>query len=157
MRARRIVLLVVLLAVVLPSLTAQTNSREAEIKAAVDDYLAKVPPAQRARSDAYFEGGYWLLLVDFIYTILVMRLLLRMRWSARMRNFAGRITRSRFLQPAAYWIQFIVVVSLLAFPLTVYEAYYREHKCGLLNQTFGPWLREQFIMLAVTSFSASFS
>ena len=157
MRARRIVLLVVLLAVVLPSLTAQTNSLEAEIKAAVDDYLAKVPPAQRARSDAYFEGGYWLLLVDFIYTIVVMRVLLRTRWSARMRNFAGRITRSRFLQPAAYWIQFIVVVSLLAFPLTVYEAYYREHKCGLLNQTFGPWLPEQFIMLAVTSFSASFS
>ena len=149
MRATRIVLLVVLLAILLPSLTAQTNSREAEIKAAVDAYLAKVPPAQRARSNAYFEGGYWLLLVDFIYTILVMRLLLRTRWSAKMRNFAGRITRSRFLQPAAYWIQFIVVVFLLAFPLTVYEAYYREHKYGLLNQTFGPWLREQFIMLAV--------
>jgi len=149
MRATRILLLIVLFAILLPSLTAQANSRQAEIKAAVDAYLAKMPPAQRARSDAYFEGGYWLLLVDFIYTILVMRLLLRMHWSARMRNFAGRITRSRFLQPAAYWIQFIVVVSLLAFPLTVYEAYYREHKYGLLNQTFGPWLREQFIMLAV--------
>jgi STE24 endopeptidase len=149
MRTTRIVLVIVLSAILLPLLTAQTNSREAEIKAAVDTYLAKVPPAQRARSNAYFEGGYWLLLLDFIYTIVVMRLLLRTRWSARMRNFAGRITRSRFLQPAAYWIQFIVVVFLLAFPLTVYEAYYREHKYGLLNQTFGPWLREQFIMLAV--------
>jgi len=149
MRTTRIVLVIVLSAILLPLLTAQTNSREAEIKAAVDTYLAKVPPAQRARSNAYFEGGYWLLLLDFIYTIVVMRLLLRTRWSARMRNFAGRITRARFLQPAAYWIQFIVVVFLLAFPLTVYEAYYREHKYGLLNQTFGPWLREQFIMLAV--------
>src|SRR5882762_7455577 len=120
-----------------------------DIKAAVDAYLAKMPPAQRARSNAYFEGGYWLLLIDFIYALLVMRLLLRLRSSAKMRNFAGRITRSRFLQPAAYWIQFIVVVALLTFPLTVYEAYYREHKYGLLNQTFGPWLREQSIMLAV--------
>jgi STE24 endopeptidase len=149
MRAKRIVLLMVLLAILLPSLTAQTNSRESDIKAAVDAYLAKMPPAQRARSNAYFEGGYWLLLVDFIYTILVMRLLLRLRSSAKMRNFAGRITRSRFLQPAVYWIQFIVVVFLLTFPLTVYEAYYREHKYGLLNQTFGPWLREQLIMLAL--------
>lgn len=149
MRATRIVFLVVLLAILLPSLTAQTNSREAEIKAAVDTYLAKMPPAQRARSNAYFEGGYWLLLVDSIYALLVMRLLLHTRWSAGMRNFAGRITRSRLLQPAVYWIQFIVVVFLLTFPLTVYEAYYREHKYGLLNQTFGPWLREQFIMLAV--------
>ena len=149
MRATRIVFLFVLLAVLLPSLTAQTNTREADIKAAVDAYLAKMPPAQRARSNAYFEGGYWLLLIDFIYTLLVMRLLLRLRSSAKMRNFAGRITRSRFLQPAVYWIQFIIAVALLTFPLTVYEAYYREHKYGLLNQTFGPWLREQLIMLAL--------
>src|SRR6266852_6949099 len=86
-------------------LTAGSGSAAAAqpfaVKAAVDAYLASVPAAQRARSDAYFEGGYWLLLVDFIYTIVVMRVLLRTRWSARMRNFAGRITRSRFLQPAA--------------------------------------------------------
>jgi hypothetical protein len=25
-----------------------------------------VPPEQRARSDAYFEGGYWLILWDFV-------------------------------------------------------------------------------------------
>ena len=44
MRATRIVILLVLLAILLPSLTAQTNSREADIKAAVDAYLAKMPP-----------------------------------------------------------------------------------------------------------------
>src|SRR5579872_7368376 len=33
-----------------------------DVKAAVDAYLATVPAAQRARSDAYFEGGYWLQL-----------------------------------------------------------------------------------------------
>jgi Zn-dependent protease with chaperone function len=148
MRTTRIIILLVLLAILLPSLTAQT-SREADIKAAVDAYLAKMPPAQRARSNAYFEGGYWLLLIDFIYTLLVLRLLLRLRSSAKMRNFAGRITRSRFLQPAVYWIQFSIAVALLTFPLTVYEAYYREHKYGLLNQTFGPWLRDQLIMLAL--------
>jgi STE24 endopeptidase len=31
----------------------------------------------------------------------------------------------------------------------VYESYFREHKYGLLNQTFGPWLQDQVIMLAV--------
>jgi hypothetical protein len=28
-----------------------------DVKAAVDAYLARVPPDQRARSDAYFKGG----------------------------------------------------------------------------------------------------
>ena len=33
--------------------------------------------------------------------------------------------------------------------MTVYEGYFREHKYGLLNQTFGPWMRDQLVGLAV--------
>jgi STE24 endopeptidase len=120
-----------------------------DVGAAVAAYLAKMPPAQRARSDAYFEGGYWLLLWDFLSTVAVMWLLLRFRWSARMRNLAERLTRFRTLQTALYWIQFIVLVSLLTFPLGVYEGYFREHKYGLSNQTFGPWMRDQMVGLLV--------
>ena len=109
-----------------------------------------MPLAERARSDAYFEGGYWLLLWDFLGTVIVMWLLLRFRWSARMRNMAERLTRFRPLQTALYWIQFTVVISLLTFPLGVYEGYFREHRYGLLNQTFGPWMRDQVVMLLVS-------
>ena len=121
-----------------------------DVRAAVDAYLAKMPPAQRARSDAYFEGGYWLQLSDFLSTVIVMWLLLRFRWSARMRKLAERLTRFRPLQTVLYWIQFIIVVSLLTFPLTVYEGYFREHKYGLLNQSFGPWMSEQMVSLGVS-------
>ena len=121
-----------------------------DVNAAVDAYLAKMPPAQRARSDAYFEGGYSLQLWDFLSTVIVMWLLLRFGWSARMRNLAERLTRFGPLQTVLYWIQFIIVVSLLTFPLAVYEGYFREHKYGLLNQSFGPWMGEQMISLAVS-------
>jgi STE24 endopeptidase len=121
-----------------------------DVNAAVDAYLAKMPAAQRARSDAYFEGGYWLQLWDFLSSVLVMWLLLRFRWSARMRNVAERMTRFRPVQTALYWIQFIVVVSVVTFPLGVYEGYFREHKYGLLNQSFGPWMRDQLVMLMVS-------
>jgi STE24 endopeptidase len=116
----------------------------------VDAYLAKMSTVQRARSDAYFEGGYWLLLWDFLSTVIVMWLLLQFRWSARMRNLAEHLTGLRPLQTALYWIQFIVVVSLVTWPLSVYEGYFREHKYGLLNQTFGPWMRDQMVMLIVS-------
>ena len=130
--------------------TAQSPAAPSfDINAAVDRYLAKMPPAQRARSNAYFEGGYWLLLWDFLCTIIVMWLLLRFRWSARMRNLAERVSRFRPIHTALYWVQFILVVSVLTFPLTVYEGYVREHKYGLLNQSFGPWMRDQAVMLAV--------
>jgi STE24 endopeptidase len=121
-----------------------------DVGAAVDAYLAKMPPAQRARSDAYFEGGYSLQLWDFLSTVIVMWLLLRFGWSARMRNLAESLTRFGPLQTVLYWIQFIIVVSLLTFPLTVYEGYFREHKYGLLNQSFGPWMGEQMVSLAVS-------
>jgi STE24 endopeptidase len=127
----------------------QATSESFDVNAAVDAYLAKMPPAERARSNAYFEGGYWLLLWDFLSTVVVMWLLLRFRWSMRMRDLAERITRFRPLQTALYWVQFIVVVSVLTFPLSVYEGYFRERKYGLLNQTFGPWMRDQAVMLAV--------
>src|SRR5947209_15081183 len=130
--------------------TAQSPAAPSfDINAAVDRYLAKMPPAQRARSNAYFEGGYWLLLWDFLCTIIVMWLLLRFRWSARMRNLAERVSRFRPIHTALYWVQFILVVSVLTFPLTVYEGYVRAHKYGLLNQSFGPWMRDQAVMLAV--------
>jgi STE24 endopeptidase len=120
------------------------------VKAAIDAYLAKMPPAQRARSDAYFKGGYWLQLWDFLSTVIVMWLLLRFRWSARMRDLAEHFTRFRPLQTALYWIQFIVLVSAVTFPLGVYEGYFRERKYNLLNRTFGDWMRDQIVMLAVS-------
>ncbi len=159
-RATRFILLVILLVTVAAS--AQTSTSAAppagnptamaqpfDVNAAVEAYLAKMPPAERARSNAYFEGGYWLILWDFLSTAFVMWLLLRFQWSASMRNLAERITRFRSLQTALYWIQFMIAMSVLTFPMTIYEGYFREHKYGLLNQTFGLWMRDQFLGLGV--------
>ena len=42
------------------------------MKAATDAYLATVPADKRARSDAYFEGGYWMQLWDFLFGAVVL-------------------------------------------------------------------------------------
>jgi len=120
-----------------------------DVEAATQAYLAKVPPEQRQRSDDYFEGGYWLILWDFLYAAVLLWLLLASGWSARMRSVAERLTRVGWLQTAAYWVQFIVVLSVLQFPLTVYEGFVREHKYHLATQTFGPWLKDQGMVLLV--------
>jgi len=118
-------------------------------EAATEAYLAEIPAEARARSDAYFEGGYWLILWDFLYGALVALLLLNLRWSARMRDFAERITRFKPAQTTLYWVQYLVLTSILFFPLTVYENYFREHKYGLATQSFGPWLNDQFKELLI--------
>jgi len=117
--------------------------------AATNAYLAQIPADKTARSDAYFEGGYWLILWDFLYGVVVALLLLNLRWSARMRDLAERVTRFKPVHTFVYWLQYLVLTSILVFPLTVYENYFREHKYGLATQTFGPWMGDQLKGLGV--------
>ena len=112
-------------------------------KAARDAYLAQIPAAARARSDAYFEGGYWFLLWDFLMAVVMYWAILHFGWSGKMRDFAERLTRFKFLQTFIYWAEFLLLTSIIGFPLEVYEGYFREHKYGLATQTFGPWMGDQ--------------
>jgi STE24 endopeptidase len=111
--------------------------------AATEAYMAMIPPEATARSNAYFEGGYWLILWDFLYGSAICLLLLNLRWSAKMRDLAERIAPFRWLQDALYWGQYLVLTSVLGFPLAYYEGYVREHKYGLATQSFWPWMGDQ--------------
>ena len=119
--------------------------------AATNAYLAQIPPDKTARSDAYFEGGYWMILWDFLYGVVVALLLLNLRWSARMRDLSERVTRFKPVHTFVYWLQYLILTSILFFPGTVYEDYFREHKYGLATQTFGPWMGDQMKELAVNA------
>lgn len=128
---------------------AAQPSAHFDVDAATNAWLATVPAASKARSDAYFEGGYWLTLWDFLYTAAVMIVLLETRLSAKLRAAAERLSRFRMVQSLLYWIEFLAVTSALLFPLTVYEDFFREHHYGLSNQSFGSWFRDQLIALVV--------
>lgn len=134
----------------LPTIPAAARASDHfDPEAATDAYLAMVPPAQRARSDAYSEGGYWLLLWNFLLSAATYALLLVAGWSARMRDLAERVTRFRPLRVMTYWIQFLVVTSLISFPLALYQNFYRERQYGLGTQTLGGWLDDQLKTLVL--------
>ena len=118
--------------------------------AATDAYLAQIPPATMARSNAYFEGGYWLQLWEFLYGAVVALLFLTLGWSAKMRDFAERVTQRGPLRTAIYWVQYVIVVFILTLPLTIYSAWYRERQYGLATQTFGPWFTDRMKGLALS-------
>ena len=131
----------------MPSVTtvpeAARPSPNFNVDAATEAYLAQIPATARTRSDAYFEGGYWLILWDFLYGGVVCLLLLNLRWSAALRNLAERITRFKPLQTFIYWAEYSILTFILGAPLGIYEGYTREHQYGLATQTFGPWAWDQ--------------
>ncbi len=138
---------------VVPQVPAAAQaSSHFDARAATDAWLNTVSAADHARSNAYFEGGYWLILWDFVALGVAMLLLLETRLSARMRDLAQRITRRYFWQAYLYWLQFAVVTTVLLLPLTLYEGFFREHKYGLSNQSFAAWLRDASIGFAVSVF-----
>ncbi len=113
-------------------------------------YLARVSGSARARSDSYFEGGYGLEVIDALYALVVAGLLLWLRISARMRNHAQSLTRSRFWQVPIYFVQFLVVLTVATFPLSLYENFFRERAYNLLNQNFLQWLGDFGTRFVVT-------
>src|SRR5438876_4034529 len=117
---------------------------------ATQAWLDTVPADKRAKSDAYFEGGYWLILWNFLLVAAISVFLLASRISARLRDFAERAARFKPLQVTLYAVPYLLLAYVLSFPLNLYEHFYREHQYGLATQSFAPWFREQLIALSLT-------
>src|SRR6267143_2328327 len=118
-------------------------------------WLNTVPADKRVKSDAYFEGGYWFILWNFLVGAAIAILLLVSKWSARLRDFAERATNSKSIQVAIYAVGYVLIVAVLSFPLAFYQLFLREHQYGFATQTFGPWFVEQLIGLVVALIASS--
>ncbi len=129
----------------------QQNMQTLDPAAATQAWLATVPKDHREKSDAYFEGGYWLILWNFLLASAISILLLGSRISAWLRDFSQRLTRFKTLQVACYAVPYLVIVYVLSFPLNLYENFFREHQYGFATQRFLPWFREQLIGLGIAT------
>ena len=130
-------------------LAAASAAQGFDVEAATRAYLDTLQGAARAKSDSYFEGGYWLPLWGALISILAYWAMLHFRWSAKWSCWAGRVTNRRWLQPALYALPFTLAGAALTLPWTIYVAYFREHQYGLSNQSFVAWFTEWSIMLGV--------
>jgi len=136
-----------------PPPAAAENATAVGPAAATQAWLTTVPRDKREKSDAYFEGGYWLLLWNFLLTAAICIFLLESRISARLRDFAERICRGSRqlpLQVILYAIPYFLIVATLTFPLNLYENFLREHGYGLATQSFFPWFRDQLVAFGLT-------
>jgi STE24 endopeptidase len=136
-----------------PATTTSPNAPRLDPTAATQAYIAKLTPEQIAKSDSYFEGGYWLILWNFLVSAGLSLVLLTTGLSARMRNVAERVWPFVFgkssLETIFYGAQYFLFTMILSFPLTIYQGYFRERDYGLSDQPLGDWLKDQAIGIAV--------
>jgi STE24 endopeptidase len=132
------------------STATEGDAKPFDPAAATQAWLDSVPRNQREKSDAYFEGGYWLIIWNFLLTAAISVFLLASLFSARLRDFSERVTKIKNFQVACYAILYLLFVYALSFPLNLYENFFREHQYGLATQSFAQWFREQLLGLALT-------
>lgn len=118
------------------------------VDSAVQSYLNMLTPAQRAQSDAYFEGGYWLQVFNLLYSLVVALIFLQFGLGRWMKKIAGRAGDVN-VQNLIYIMLYILLAWGLSFPFTVYQEYFREHQYGLSNLTFADWMVENLKATAV--------
>ena len=114
-----------------------------DIDVATAAYVSLLSPEEREQSAAYANGGYWVSAAAFFYGLAVAWLLLGTGLSRRMRALAERITAWKSVHTFVYAIQYIIVTTVLTFPMTVYQDFVREHQFGLATQTFSEWMSDQ--------------
>ena len=113
-------------------------------------YVTRLEGPAREKSDAYYEGGYGLKVIDLLYGLVVAGLLLFFQISARIRDWAQDRTHSRSYQTMLYAVITITTVTIATLPLTLYETYFREHAYGLSNLTLLQWAGDFATSFAVT-------
>lgn len=126
-----------------------STATDFDVEAATRAYLDTLQGPARAQSDAYFEGGYWLILWGALVAVLVDWLILNFRLSSTFRSLGEKVSS----RPAVVtWITallYSILAWMLLLPWSIYTAFYREKSYGLLDLSFGSWLGEEALGLGV--------
>jgi STE24 endopeptidase len=122
-----------------------------DVGRATDAYIATIPAEDRERSDAYYEGGYWIELWGTLITVALCALLLRLRFAARLRDFAATRGRGPWLQSLLVALGFFVALPVLSLPWSLYTGYFREHDYGMSNLALGGFLGEWALSVAISA------
>ncbi|MFM6951139.1 MAG: M48 family metallopeptidase [Novosphingobium sp.] len=131
-----------LTALALAAVPTAAHAAGFDVEQATRAWLDTLQGPARAKSDAYFEGGYWLVLWGALVSVLVDGLLLRFALSVRFRNIGERF----FKRPAGVtWFTalcYSLVGFVLTLPWSIYTGFVREKQYDLMNQSFGAWFTD---------------
>ncbi len=124
---------------------------------ATRQWLDTMGPEATARSNAYFEGTYWIQFVGPILTIIISMAMMVSGFAKGVRSWLEKTVKIYFFVVFGMALLYQVISTVLTFPFTYYVGFVREHQFGLATQEFGPWFMEQLqgagIGIAIGSFA----
>lgn len=110
--------------------------------AATQAFMDRIPADVTLKSDAYYEGGYWLQLWHLLLGLVIAAVWMTGRRAARVRDWATRVGRGPIRRDFLFSAAYVGIGSLVSLPLSAYEDFFREHAYGMSTQTATAWLME---------------
>jgi STE24 endopeptidase len=97
-----------------------------------------LPPALARKAHTLARIAFWGVLVEFVYSLIVLLLVLKWRLAPKFRDRAEKSASNRFLQAAVFTTPLVLVIAVLNIPLDIV----REHilrRFGISVQSWSSW------------------
>ncbi len=107
-------------------------------------------PEPSEKAVQYHNSGLVLWVFNLLWSLAIPALFLFSGFSARIRDWAQAIGKKWFFVVGIYFAIFTLINAVIDFPLSYYEEFSRQHAYGLSNQTFGKWMSDSLIGLAIS-------
>ncbi len=120
-----------------PVANSQTpNSQPALAQPTITHYT--LPPDRFKKAHDLGRIQFRFNIISFIYGLVVLWLILRMKLAPRYRDWAEKISSRRFVQALVFAPLFLITVAVLGLPADLYQEWV-ERAYGLSVQSWGSW------------------
>jgi STE24 endopeptidase len=102
----------------------------------IEEY--RLPPDKLEKAHALYRTGVTINLFGTLYGIVLLVVLLALRVSARIRDFAERVSSRRFVQVIIFAPLLLILIDILTLPFSLY-GHELQLSYGLSVQTWGSW------------------
>jgi STE24 endopeptidase len=109
---------------------------------ATREWLATMDPEAVARSNSYFEGGYWIQFVGPLIGLIIAFAILQTGFAKNLRSWLEKRVKIYFFVVIGFALVYTLVGSVLSFGWDYWVGFVREHDYDLSTQTFAQWFTE---------------
>lgn len=110
--------------------------------AATRAWLNTMDAAAVARSNSYFEGGYWIQFISPLIGFAVAFGILQLGFANGLRSWLEKSVKVYFFVVVIFALVYSLIGGVISFPWDYWVGFVRQHDYGLSNQSFGAWFTE---------------
>lgn len=119
--------------------------------AATEALLNALPAAARLKAVHYTQGGHWVLLWGWLVGVVAAVIIARVGLLRRVRDGLQKRRPRPLLVSFLAAVVFAIADAILELPWDAYAHWWRERSYGLSSQSFGGWMSDGLIGLAINA------